>query len=167
MGDTDPLSMVVMFYRDSQRPSLIRWKWKENTVTPNHGHSNQGQQRTHVFTTVPFQGDYLSFQNSVCKTSSTLSPGVSKPEAAPPVYTSEQGHFKECESCVRILTFLTRIHVSPVRGERMATWLHVAMVKWAGWRRRGGHWNKDHTLVNCNFISRLTYFLFNANYSTS
>lgn len=33
--------------------------------------------------------------------------------------------------------------------------------------RRAGYWNKDHTLVNFNFISRLTYFLFNANYSTS
>lgn len=51
----------------------------------------------YMFLQLSLSGTFFP-QSSVCKAFSTLSPGVSKPEAAPPVYTSEQGHFKEWES---------------------------------------------------------------------
>lgn len=103
--------MVFMSYRDSQRPLLVRWKLKENTVTPNHGHSNQRQQLTRFYNR-PFQGYFLSFQMQCLQSF---------------LYTKSRAfQTGSCASCLhirarsfqrmRVLTFLTRVPVFPSQG---------------------------------------------------
>lgn len=157
---------VHIIHRYSQRPLLMGWKLKENTATPNHEHSNQTAAYTH-FKNSSLSGMYSFFSKQCLQSFLYIkAKGFQDGSCTCWGYNGIRSSERRRTS-VHILIFITKIHVSLIGGTK---WWCVYILQWQnrqGEEKKVGYWNKDHTLVNFNFISRLTYFLFNANYSTS
>lgn len=120
---------VHIVYRDPQRPLLIGWKLKENTATQNHEHSNQRQQLIHVFTIVRFRDVF--FLSKAVSVKLPLHQIQRFPRWKLHLLWLYNGvrSSERTRSGVPILIFVTKIHVSLIRGTEMVTWLHIAVVK--------------------------------------